>query len=83
MEPYRKFVAQTGIDPKASAMFEDIARNLEAPHALGMTTVLVVSPDNRDAEQLNKATGGVEKEHVHHVTDDLADFLQRVVVQKR
>ena len=38
MEPYAKFVRQTGIRPESSAMFEDIARNLEAPHALGMTT---------------------------------------------
>ncbi len=42
--PYRKFVRQTGITPETSAMFEDIARNLEAPHELGMTTVLVTSP---------------------------------------
>lgn len=75
MEPYRKFVAQTGIDPKASAMFEDIARNLEAPHALGMRTVLVVSPENHDAEHLNKATGGTAQAHIDYVTDDLASFL--------
>ena len=75
MEPYRKFIRQTGIRPETSAMFEDIARNLEAPHALGMTTVLVVSPENRDAEHLNKATGGTAQEHIHHVTDDLASFL--------
>jgi putative hydrolase of the HAD superfamily len=75
MEPYRKFVAETGIRPESSAMFEDIARNLEAPHELGMTTVLVVSADNRDAEHLNRATGGTRQPHVHHVTDDLAGFL--------
>ena len=49
IEPYLKFIGQTGIDPTMSAMFEDIARNLEAPHALGMATVLVVSPENKDA----------------------------------
>ena len=75
MEPYRKFVAQTGINPETSAMFEDIARNLEAPHALGMVTVLVVSPENKDAEHLNKQTGGTAQEHIHYVTDDLASFL--------
>ena len=78
MEPYRKFVARTGIRPETAAMFEDIARNLEAPHALGMTTVLVVSPENRDAEHLNRATGGSEQEHIHHVTDDLAGFLMNL-----
>jgi putative hydrolase of the HAD superfamily len=72
MEPYRKFVRQTGIRPGTSAMFEDIARNLLAPHELGMTTVLVTSPDNHDAEHLNRASG---QEHIHHVTGDLAAFL--------
>ena len=76
MQPYRKFVAQTGIRPQTSAMFEDIARNLEVPHALGMTTVLVVTPDNRDAEHLNRVTGGTEQPHIHHVTGDLTGFLQ-------
>ena len=75
IEPYLKFIGQTGIDPTMSAMFEDIARNLEAPHALGMATVLVVSPENKDAEHLNKATGGTAQEHIHYVTDDLAGFL--------
>lgn len=75
MEPYRKFVRQTGIKPETSAMFEDIARNLEAPHALGMVTVLVVSPENKDAEHLNKQTGGTTQQHIHYVTDDLASFL--------
>jgi putative hydrolase of the HAD superfamily len=56
-------------------MFEDIARNLEAPHGLGMTTVLVVSPENADAEHLNRATGGTAQQHIHHVTGDLAGFL--------
>ena len=79
MEPYRKFVAQTGIQPKTTAMFEDIARNLEAPHALGMTTVLVVAPENRDAAQLNRETSGIGQPHVHHVTNDLAAFLAGLV----
>jgi putative hydrolase of the HAD superfamily len=80
--PYRKFVAETGIRPHTSAMFEDIARNLEAPHELGMTTVLVVSPDNRDAWHLNRATGGTAQAHIHHVTGDLAGFLRSLVAQK-
>lgn len=82
MEPYAKFVGQTGIEPRTSAMFEDIARNLEAPHALGMTTVLVVSPDNRDAEHLNRTTGGAAQAHIHHVTDDLAGFLGALAARR-
>lgn len=78
MEPYRKFVASTGVRPKTSAMFEDIARNLEAPHVLGMTTVLVTSPGNDDADKLNSASGGIAQPHVHHVTSNLAGFLKSV-----
>ena len=79
IEHYRKFVNRTGINPHTSAMFEDIARNLEAPHALGMTTVLVVAPENHDAEHLNKATGGVDQAHIHHVTTDITAFLAGLV----
>ena len=82
MEPYRKFIRQTGVRAETSAMFEDIARNLEAPHALGMTTVLVVSPENHDAEHLNRTTGGTGQEHIHHITDDLAAFLQGLVAKR-
>lgn len=80
--PYRKFIAETGIDPTSSAMFEDIARNLEAPHELGMTTVLVTSPDNKDAQHLNALHGGAGEKHVHHVTDDLAAFLAKLAADR-
>lgn len=73
-EPYRKFIAKTGIEPRVSAMFEDIARNLEAPHDLGMTTVLVLSPDNIDGNRVNGVTG-TDHAYVHHRTNDLAGFL--------
>jgi len=81
MEPYRKFIAQTGIRPETSAMFEDIARNLQAPHELGMTTVLVVSEDNRDAIHLNDASGGAQQPHIHYRTGDLPGFLSDLAVQ--
>ena len=45
-QTYDKFLALHGVDPARAAMFEDLARNLEVPHALGMTTVLVVPPAN-------------------------------------
>ncbi len=80
MEPYRKFILQTGIRPDTSAMFEDIARNLEAPHALGMTTVLVMDPENSAAAHLNGETGGIDQPHVDHVTEDLPTFLAELVL---
>jgi putative hydrolase of the HAD superfamily len=58
--------AQDGLDPKAAAMFEDDARNLVVPHDLGMRTVHV-APEPQPAP------------HIHHHTDDLTDFLQRLL----
>lgn len=78
MEPYRKFLRQTGVRPETAAMFEDIARNLLAPHELGMTTVLVTSPENHDAAHLNRSAGD---DHIHHVTGDLAGFLTGLAAQ--
>ena len=67
-----------GIDPMRAAMFEDIARNLEVPDQLGMTTVLVTSPDNDDGNLINELSGGIELAHVHHKTGDLAGFLAKI-----
>jgi putative hydrolase of the HAD superfamily len=73
--PYETFIKAHDVDPMRSAFFEDIARNLEVPHAMGMVTVLIKSDDNRDANHLNEGSDGA---HVHHVTDHLAGFLKHV-----
>jgi putative hydrolase of the HAD superfamily len=54
--------ASAAIDPARAAMFEDDARNLAAPHAMGMRTVHVAPAPEAAA-------------HIHHHTDDLAGFL--------
>jgi putative hydrolase of the HAD superfamily len=54
-----------GLDPTRAAMFEDDVRNLAAPHQMGLRTVHV-APDPEPAD------------HIHHHTDDLADFLSRL-----
>ena len=57
--------SKDGLDPTKAAMFEDDARNLAVPHALGMRTVHVApAPEPAD--------------HIHHHTDDLAAFLARL-----
>lgn len=58
--------ARDGLNPAAAAMFEDDARNLAVPHALGMRTVHV-APVAEPAP------------HVHHHTDDLSAFLTRLL----
>jgi putative hydrolase of the HAD superfamily len=67
-EPYDKFLLEHAVMPRRAAFFEDIARNLDVPHQMGMTTVLVTSHDSYDDE-------AGELEHVHHRTDDLTAFL--------
>ncbi len=58
--------ALDGITPATAAMFEDDARNLAAPHAMGMRTVHV-APEPEPAP------------HIHHHTDDLTAFLSRII----
>lgn len=70
--PYDQFVQHHAVDARRAAFFEDIARNLEVPHAMGMVTVLVTHDDNRDANHLNAGADGA---HVHHRTSNLAAFL--------
>jgi putative hydrolase of the HAD superfamily len=76
---YRRFLNIHDVDPGRAAMFEDLARNLEAPHALGMTTVLVVPQAQRDIFREDWELEGREAPHVDHVTDDLAGFLQALM----
>ena len=63
-------------------MFEDLARNLEAPHALGMTTVLVVPEGTREVFREDWELQGRDAAHVDHLTDDLTGFLQRIMAAK-
>ena len=75
-QTYQKFLGDHAVNPKTSAMFEDLARNLVVPHQLGMTTVLVVPPATREVFREGWELEGREAAHVDHVTDDLTGFLQ-------
>lgn len=62
---FERVFSRDGTTPTSAAMFEDTARNLEAPHDMGMRCVLVApTPEIGD--------------HIHHHTDDLADFLSQI-----
>ncbi len=65
-QAFEAVFARDGVVPQRAAMFEDEARNLAAPHAMGMRTVHVAP----EAQALD---------HVHHHTDDLTDFLGRLL----
>jgi len=73
---YERFLARHDVDPAHAAMFEDLARNLAVPHALGMTTVLVVPEGTREVFREDWELEGRDALHVNYVTDDLSGFLQ-------
>ena len=76
---YDRFLARHGVDPSKAAMFEDLSRNLEAPHALGMTTVLVVPEGQREVFREDWELEGRDAPHVDHLTDNLTGFLQSIM----
>lgn len=72
--PYDVLVRRFGIQPDRAVMIEDIARNLAPAHALGMTTVWIRSDHHW--------SGGSEDDpHIHHVIDDLSDWLTELTGQ--
>jgi putative hydrolase of the HAD superfamily len=75
---YERFLARHRVDPRKAVLFEDLARNLEVPHALGMTTVLVVPQGARVVLREDWELIGRDAPHVDHVTDDLAGFLREI-----
>jgi putative hydrolase of the HAD superfamily len=75
---YERFLARHEVDPGKAVLFEDLARNLEVPHALGMTTALVVPQGARVVLREDWELAGREAPHVDYVTDDLAGFLRDV-----
>jgi putative hydrolase of the HAD superfamily len=75
---YERFLLRHDVDPTKVAIFEDLARNLEVPHALGMTTVLVVPEGARVVLREDWELAGRDAPHIDHVTDDLAGFLRGI-----
>lgn len=67
---YTRLVERLAIRPERAVMVEDIARNLEPAHRLGMTTVWV-----RPITECAICKEEPEGPHVHHVTDDLVAWL--------
>jgi putative hydrolase of the HAD superfamily len=75
---YHAFLGAHGVEAARAAMFEDLARNLEVPHALGMTTVLVLPGGAEPVIREHWESEGRDAAHVDHVTDDLVSFLARI-----
>jgi putative hydrolase of the HAD superfamily len=78
---YERFLERHHVDPKRAAIFEDLARNLEVPHARGMITVLVVPQGAGVVLREEWELAGRDEPHVDYVTDDLAEFLRGIAAE--
>ena len=74
-DAFKRMTDRHGVAPAEAAMFEDMPHNLEAAHALGMTTVLVHSNYFDHPAQLQMRKWTKLPEHIHHATDNLTAFL--------
>lgn len=77
---YDRFMSAFDVDPNRAAMFEDIPRNLDAPSAMGMATVLVRTSVDWSHEPEQSRPAGLDDNHTHvdFCTTDLTDFLSDV-----
>lgn len=73
LSSYDAFMRRHGIDPTRASMFEDTAKNLKPAHDLGMRTIWLKNP--RPGAQPEPEDAG----HIHHVADELSDFLDLIV----
>jgi putative hydrolase of the HAD superfamily len=65
---YHVLLERHGVDARRAVMVEDMAKNLVPAAALGMTTVWLKGGPHADEAD-------AAAEHIHHVIDDLAEFL--------
>jgi len=72
---YERLIERHAIDPAAAAIVDDIPKNLEPAAALGMTTVWLRS-------DTPYARHGEIGAHIHHIIDDLADWLDSVLAAR-
>ncbi len=71
-KPYEDMLGRYGIQPESAVMVEDMARNLEPAHGLGMTTVWLNTGSEWGAK-------GREDHFIHHEIDNLADWLAQII----
>ncbi len=75
---FDRMIRLHGVDASEAAMFEDMPHNLEVPHALGMSTVLVHSNYMDHPVQADIKRWTSPPDHVHHMTEDLTAFLRSI-----
>jgi len=69
---YQKLLDDLEIDPRRAVFFEDMAKNLKPAHELGMKTVWIPNTEHWSHESADEG-------HVHHIAEDLADWLHSLL----
>lgn len=77
---YRTVLALVDASPGRAAMFDDAQRNLATAHDLGMTTVWIKN-DSEWSKQ-GPAFPVASHEHIDYETDDLAEFLHGLGIER-
>jgi putative hydrolase of the HAD superfamily len=77
-ETYDLFLASFGVNGPNAVMFDDLARNLAVPKALGMSTVLIVPRNFEPTFSEIWERDPAFDDDVDFVTDDLAGFLTEI-----
>ena len=75
---YEKFAELYKVAGPNAVMFEDLARNLAVPKALGMTTVLIVPRNFEPTFSEIWERDPAQDDDVDFVTDDLSGFLNTI-----
>jgi putative hydrolase of the HAD superfamily len=78
-DAYAALLKAHDVEPRVAAMFEDMPHNLEEPHVLGMTTVLIHSSYLDHPIQHEIKSWTEPPAHVHHMTETLVGFLAATV----
>ena len=77
---YRALIGRHGLTPRATALFEDLSRNLAHAAELGMTTVWV---RNATVWSESPSESPLPADCIHHETDDLVAWLEAVIAARR
>ncbi len=80
-DAFDRMMRRHDVAPAETAIFEDLPHNLETPHALGMTTVLVQPDHENHPAHVQIRRWEKPPEHIHHTTDDLTRFLESIAAQ--
>jgi putative hydrolase of the HAD superfamily len=73
---YRSLIDKGAIQPRSTALFEDLARNLVPARELGMTTVWLNNGSTWSKQGPEHPIA--QSHHIDHETQDLAAFLQSI-----